>query len=184
MKVNQIAEILNALNTEMVGTEKVFADDLSNIVDAGKAVLDYTAAAEGANFDNYMKKLIDQVGRVIFVDRQYTSQAPNLLKDSWEYGSIMMKVRAELMDARNNTTWQLGDIPNGAGAGYDWEQGTDPQVQVIPSRLDPFILSKPDVQAKFYNKKVTYEVALTLVDYQLHEAFRSASEMSRFISML
>ena len=83
MKVNQIAEILNALNTEMVGTEKVFADDLSNIVDAGKAVLDYTAAAEGANFDNYMKKLIDQVGRVIFVDRQYTSQAPNLLKDSW-----------------------------------------------------------------------------------------------------
>ena len=184
MKVNQIASILNDINKEMIGSEAVFADDLSNIVDVGKEVLDYTSAADGANFDNYMKKLIDQVGRVIFVDRQYTSQAPNLLKDSWEYGSIMMKVRAELMDARNNTTWQLGDIPNGAGAGYDWEKGTDPQVQVIPSRLDPFILSKPDVKAKFYNKKITYEVALTLVDYQLREAFRSASEMSRFISML
>lgn len=184
MKVNQIASILNTLNETMVGTEDIFSDDLSNIVDAGKAVLDYTAAAEGTNFDNYIKALIDQVGRVIFVDRTYTSQAPNLLKDSWEYGSIMMKVRAELTDARDNTTWELGDIPDGAGAGYDWEQGTNPKVQVIPSRLDPFILSKPTVTAKFYNKKATYEVTISLVDYQLREAFRSAAEMSRFIAML
>lgn len=181
MKVDQIASILNALNEEMVGTEAVFADDLSNIVDAGKAVLDYTAAADGKNFDNYVKKLIDRVGRVIFVDRSYTSQAPNILKDSWEYGSIMMKVRAELMDARNNTTWELGDIPNGTGLSNDQDSEGNP---IIPSRLDPFVLSKPSVAAKFYNKKVTYEVAITLVDYQLREAFRNASEMSRFISML
>ena len=181
MKVNQIATILNALNTEMIGTEEVFADDLSNIVDAGKAVLDYTAAADGANFDSYVRKLIDQVGRVIFVDRSYTSQAPDILKDSWEYGSIMMKVRAELMDARNNTTWELGDIANGTGLSNDVHGEGNP---IIPSRLDPFVLSKPSVTAKFYNKKVTYEVAITLVDYQLREAFRSAAEMSRFISML
>lgn len=181
MKVNQIAAILNALNTEMVGTEEVFADDLSNIVDAGKVVLDYTAAANGANFDNYVKNLIDQVGRMIFVDRSYTSQAPDILKDSWEYGSIMMKVRAELMDARNNTTWQLGDIANGTGLSNDKDASDNP---IIPSRLDPFVLSKPSVTAKFYNKKVTYEVAISLVDYQLREAFRSASEMGRFISML
>ena len=181
MKVNQIATILNALNTEMIGTEEVFADDLSNIVDAGKAVLDYTAAADGANFDSYVRKLIDQVGRVIFVDRSYTSQAPDILKDSWEYGSIMMKVRAELMDARNNTTWELGDIANGTGLSNDVDGEGNP---IIPSRLDPFVLSKPSVFAKFYNKKVTYEVAITLVDYQLREAFRSAAEMSRFISML
>ena len=181
MKVNQIATILNALNTEMIGTEEVFADDLSNIVDAGKAVLDYTAAADGANFDSYVRKLIDQVGRVIFVDRSYTSQAPDILKDSWEYGSIMMKVRAELMDARNNTTWELGDSANGTGLSNDVDGEGNP---IIPSRLDPFVLSKPSVTAKFYNKKVTYEVAITLVDYQLREAFRSAAEMSRFISML
>ena len=184
MKVNQIASILNTLNQTMVGTEDVFADDLSNIVDGGKTVLDYTDGANGANFDNYIKALIDQVGRVIFVDRAYTSHAPNILKDSWEYGSVLMKVRAELMDARDNTTWSLGDIPNGAGVNYDWEKGTDPKVEVIPSRLDPFILSKPNVTAKFFNKRVTYEVAITLVDYQLREAFRSAADMSRFIAML
>ena len=181
MKVNQIAGILNDLNKEMIGTEDVFSDDLSNIVDGGKTVLDFTSDAQGANFDNYIKSLIDRVGRVIFVDRAYTSQAPDLLKDSWEYGSILMKVRAELMDAEDNTTWQLGDIPNGTGLSNDKDASENP---IIPSRLDPFVLSKPSAQAKFYNKKVTYEVPITLVDYQLREAFRSASEMSRFIAMI
>ena len=41
MKVTQIAKILNKLNETMVGTEDVFSDDLSNIVTAGKTVLDY-----------------------------------------------------------------------------------------------------------------------------------------------
>ena len=181
MKVEQIASILNTLNKTMVGTEEVFSDDLSNLVDGGKTVLDYTSAANGANYDNYIKALIDQVGRVIFVDRAYTSQAPNILKDSWEYGSIMMKVRAELMDVEDNTTWQLGDIPNGTGLSNDQDAGGTP---ITPSRLDPFVLHKPTVSAKFYNKKVTYEVAITLVDYQLREAFRSAAEMARFIAML
>lgn len=181
MKVEQIASILNTLNQTMVGTEDVFADDLSNIVDGGRTVLDYTSGANGANFDNYIKGLIDQVGKVIFVDRAYTSHAPNILKDSWEYGSILMKVRAELMDARNNTTWSLGDIANGTGLSNDEDAGGTP---IIPSRLDPFVLSKPTVNAKFYNKRVTYEVAISLVDYQLREAFRSASEMARFIAML
>ena len=184
MKVNQIASVLNTLNEVMVGTEEVFSDDLSNIVDAGAAVLDFTSDANGANFDNYIGKLIDQVGKVIFVDRAYTSQAPDILKDSWEYGSILMKVRAELMDAKNNSTWQLGEIPDGAGAGYDWVSGTNPKEQVIPSRLDPFILNKPDVKAKFYNKRVTYEVPISLAREQLREAFRSASEMSRFFAMI
>ena len=92
-----------------------------------------------------------------------------------------MKVRAELMDAKDNTTWSLGDIPNGTGLSNDEDAGGTP---IIPSRLDPFVLSKPTVNAKFYNKRVTYEVPITLVDYQLREAFRSASEMSRFIAML
>lgn len=181
MRVEQIASILNTLNQTMVGTEDVFADDLSNIVDGGRTVLDYTSDANGANFDNYIKGLIDQVGKVIFVDRAYTSHAPNILKDSWEYGSILMKVRAELMDARNNTTWSLGDIANGTGLSNDQDAGGTP---ITPSRLDPFILSKPTVNAKFYNKRVTYEVAISLVDYQLREAFRSASDMARFIAML
>ena len=177
MKVTQIAETLNKVNKEMIGTEAIdVKEDLSNIVDCGKEVLDFTEG-HTENFDNYMKKLIDQVGRVIFVDRSYTSQAPNILKDSWEYGSIMMKVRAELMNAQDNSTWSLGDIPGDGTVGMTGDTQT-------PSRLDPFVLNKPNVNAKFYNKKVTYEVPISLAREQLKEAFRSASDMSRFFSMI
>lgn len=177
MKVTQIATILNNVNKEMIGAEAIdLTEDLSNIVDCGRKVTEFTGE-NNENFDNYMAKLIDQVGRVIFVDRSYTSQAPNILKDSWEYGSIMMKVRAELMDAQDNSTWSLADIPGDGTVGMTGDTTT-------PSRLDPFVLNKPDVNAKFYNKKVTYEVPISLAKYQLKEAFRSASDMSRFFSMI
>ena len=180
MKVEQIASILNDLNDAMVGADTTFADDLSNIVDAGKSVLDYTGE-NNDNYENYIRKLIDRVGKVIFVDRAYRSQAPNILKDSWEYGSILMKVRVELMDNKDNATWQLGDIPNGTGLSNDQDAQGNP---ITPSRLDPFVLNKPTAQAKFYNKRVTYEIPITLADSQLRSAFTSASEMARFIATI
>lgn len=180
MLVNQISTMLNDLGEAMVGLDVTFADDLSNIVDAGKQILDFTSASD-TNFDNFTKNMIDRIGREIYVDRPYTSQAPNILKDSWAYGSILMKVRAELMDAQDNSTWQLAEIPNGTGLSNDQDPLGNP---IVPSRLDPFVLNKPQVSAKFYNNRVTYEVPITLVDYQLREAFRSAAEMSRFIAMI
>ena len=192
MKVTQIASILNAVTTEVVGQADVFQEDLSNIVDGGKTVLEFfdSNGDLAYNMDNYMKNLIDQIGKVIFVDRTYTSQAPNILKDSWEYGSIMMKVRATMdagkaVDAVNlgdgipmagdNSTWSLANIANGTGLAT--ADGT-------ASPLDPFVLTKPSVKAKFYNKKITYEVPISLAREQLKEAFRSASDMSRFFSMI
>lgn len=180
MLVNQISTMLNELGEAMVGLDVTFAEDLSNIVDAGKQILDFTGD-NYENYDRFMKKMIDRVGRAMYVDRAYRSQAPNILKDSWAYGSILMKVRAELMDAQDNATWQLGDIANGTGLSNDQDPLGNP---IIPSRLDPFVLNKPNVSAKFYNKRVTYEVPITLVDYQLREAFTSAAEMSRFIAMI
>lgn len=180
MKVNQIASVLNDLNEAMVGEADVFADDLSNIVDAGKKVLDFTGDNKD-NYENYIGALIDRIGRVIFVNREYRSQAPNILKDSWEFASIMMKVRVELMENKDNSTWQLKDIPNGTGLSNDQDSEGNP---IVPSRLDPFVLSKPNANAKFYNKRVAYEIPITIADYQLRSAFTSAVEMARFVAQI
>ena len=166
MKIAQVSTILNnTINEAQIGEAAVVAEDLSNIVDVGKTVIDYVSVGN-TNFDSFIEKLIDQVGRVKFVDRKYTSQAPNILKDGWEYGSILQKVRCELQDAEDNETWGL---PAHISA------GTYP---------DPFELSAPDVAAKFFNSKATYEVPITLTQVQLKEAFKSASDMSRFIAMI
>ncbi len=173
MKITQLAAILNGtlsatgILEQTTGEKAVAQEDLSNIVDLGKTVLDYTGQGN-ANYDSFMRNLIDQVGKVMFVDRKYTSQAPNILKDGWEYGSILQKVRCEVPDARDNATWDLFNYPYNGGAAYP----------------DPFELSKPTATAKFFNSKATYEVPITLTDVQLREAFRSAEEFGRFIAMI
>ena len=173
MKIKQLAEVLNGtLSTtgiidQVTGEAVVAKEDLSDIVDVGKTVLDYTGAGN-ANFDSFMRNLIDQVGKIMFVDRTYTSQAPDILKDGWEYGSILQKVRCEVPEARDNATWDLFNYPKAGGEAYP----------------DPFELSKPSAQAKFFNSKATYEVPITLTDVQLRESFQSASQFGSFIAMI
>lgn len=173
MNIKQLATILNGtaqaagIIDQTTGAAAIVAEDLSDIVDIGKTVLDYTGQSN-ANYDSFMRNLIDQVGKIMFVDRTYTSQAPDILKDSWEYGSILEKVRCEVPDARDNATWDLFNYPVSGGAAYP----------------DPFELSKPSATAKFFNSKATYEVPITLTDVQLREAFQSASQFGSFIAMI
>ena len=173
MTIKQLTEILNGtLETtgiidQVTGAAAVAAEDLSDIVDIGKTVLDYTGQSN-ENFDSFTRNLIDQVGKIQFVDRVYTSQAPNITMDSWEYGSVLQKVRCEIPEVRDNATWDLFNYPISEGAAYP----------------DPFELSKPSASAKFYNSKATYEVPITLTQVQLKEAFQSAGQFGSFIAMI
>lgn len=173
MKIKQLAEVLNGtLSTtgiinQVTGKAVVVKEDLSDIVDIGKDVRNFTGQSS-TNFDSFMRNLIDQVGKIMFVDRTYTSQAPDILKDGWEYGSILQKVRCEVPEARDNATWDLFNYPKAGEEAYP----------------DPFELSKPSAQAKFFNSKATYEVPITLTDVQLRESFQSASQFGSFIAMI
>lgn len=168
MKVNQIATVINTVNKEMFGEIALVDEALSNLVDVGQVVNGNLTAS--GKFDNYIGALIDRIGRVMYVDRAYTSQAPSIVKDSWEYGSILMKVRAEIPDAEDNLTWPTGNNTNLG--------------DLDGQSIDPFVINTPDATAKIYNKKVTFEVPITFADYQLREAFTSAAEMARFFAMI
>lgn len=171
MKVSQIASVLNAaIEKEITGEVDLIQEDLSNIVDVGKVVTSSLTVA-GANATNsFISTLIDRVGRIKFVDRTYRSQAPNIVKDSFEFGSILMKVRAEVPDFQENTSWKLGDLD-----GYGIKDKDE---------LDPFVISAPTATQQVYNSRVTYEAPITIGEVQLKQAFTSASEMGRFIAMI
>lgn len=156
MKVTQIADILNTINAETIGESAVVAEDLSNIVDIGKEVIG------AVDIENYTRSLIDRIGRVVFWDRTYNSTAPNIIKNRWEFGSIMEKIRCELPDVEENPSWKLTK-----GQSYD-----------------PFIFNPPAVKAKFFNSKTTFEIPISFVEEQIKSAFTSASEMSRFFAMI
>lgn len=169
MKPAQIASVLNAtIEKEITGEVDLIQEDLSNIVDVGKIVSTSLTAAGQVN--SFVQTLIDRVGKVKYVDRTYRSQAPNIVKDSFEYGSILMKVRAEVPDFQENTSWKLGDLD-----GYGIKDKEE---------LDPFVISAPNATQQVYNSRITFEAPITIGEIQLKQAFTSASEMGRFIAMI
>ena len=178
MLINQISNTLNTVIEPIaVGSTAVVSEDLRNIVDVGKVVLDYVSVSNN-NFNNFVSGLIDQIGKTIFWDRTYKGAAPAIMVDSWEYGSILMKTRCEIPDFHDSVTWKLADIYADAIA-----NNKTPGITDYPD-LDPFELSIPEAQAKFYNKKKAFELPITIGMKQLEQAFKSASEMQRFVSMI
>lgn len=156
MTVAQIYDIINPITKEILGETAVVNEDLSNIVDIGKELFDAT------DVDNYVKSLVNHIGRVVFVNRPYSGSAPSVLMDGWEYGSVLEKISAELPEATENESWELTD-----GASYD-----------------PNIFYKPKVSAKFFNKRVTFEIPMSFTEKQVKESFSTASQLNGFLSML
>ena len=96
MKVAQIHEIMNTVTGEVLGKEVVINEDLSNIVDVGKEIID------SDKIDNYVNKLVHHIGKVEFTNQKYLGNAKSVLMDSWEYGSILQRIDAELPTAYEN----------------------------------------------------------------------------------
>ncbi len=157
MEVKQIYTLVNEATREAVGEEAtLLEEDLSNVVDVG------TSVANANAYDNYVKALVNRIGRTIFVTRKYKGTIPNVIFDGWEYGSIMEKIAGALPEAQENESWSLQD-----GESYD-----------------PNIFKRPQVTVKFFNKRWTFEVQLSVTDEQVKESFLSKEQLNNFIDML
>lgn len=156
MKITQLHELVNLATQEVLGTETVVNEDLSNIVDVGKEIINTD------NVDNYVKKLVNHIGKVVFKDRLYSGGAPSVLMDSWEYGSILEKVSADMPHATENSSAML-------------KNGED---------YSPDIFYQPSVSAQFFNSKITFEIPLSFTERQVKESFSNANQLNGFISML
>ena len=156
MKVEQIYTLVNNATKNILGESAILSEDLSNVVDIGNAVFGSN------NVDNYVKSLVDHIGKVIFVNRPYSASVPSVLMDKWEFGSVLEKIQADIPDAKENKDYELVD-------------GTD---------YSPNVFYKPSVSAKFFNSKVTFEVDLSFTQKQVKESFSNAEQLNAFISML
>lgn len=156
MKVAQIYDIINSVTKETLGETAVVAEDLTNIVDIGKEIIDADSV------DSYVKKLVNHIGKVIFVDRLYKGNAPSVLMDSWEFGSVTEKISTNLPDAHESDTWKLED-------GKDYS---------------PNVFYEPKVSVKFFNKRVTFEIPLSFTELQVKQSFSNVTQLNSFLSML
>lgn len=156
MEVKQIYTLINSVSDEVLGKTDIVKDDLTGVVDLGKEVFNQGAV------DNYVKSLVNHIGKVVFVNRPYSGKIPSVLMDAWEFGSVLEKISAEIPQAEENDTWNLTD-------GQEYKQD---------------IFHKPVVSAKFFNSKVTFEVPVSITERQVKESFSSAAQLNGFVSMI
>lgn len=156
MEVKQIYTLINSVSKEVLGKTDIVQEDLTGIVDLGKEVFNQSAV------DNYVKSLVNHIGKVIFVNRPYAGKVPSVLMDGWEFGSVLEKISADVPEAEENDSWDLTD-----GTSYDQD-----------------VFHKPTVTAKFFNSKVTFEVPVSITERQVKESFSNAAQLNGFISMI
>ena len=156
MEVKQIYTLMNSVSNEVLGKTDLVKEDLTGVIDLGKEVFNQNAV------DNYVKSLVNHIGKVIFVNRPYAGKVPSVLMDSWEFGSVLEKISADIPQATENETWALTD-------GQDYSQD---------------VFHKPVVTAKFFNSKVTFEVPVSITEKQVKESFSNAEQLNGFLSMI
>jgi hypothetical protein len=156
MEVTQIYTLINSVSGEVLGKTDIVQEDLTGVVDLGTQVFNANAV------DNYVKSLVNHIGKVVFVNRPYAGKVPSVLMDAWEFGSVLEKISADIPAATENDTWDLTD-------GETYSQDT---------------FHKPTVTAKFFNSKVTFEVPLSITERQVKESFSSAEQLNGFLSMI
>lgn len=156
MEVKQIVTLINSVSGEVLGKTDIVKDDLTGVVDLGNEVFNQGAV------DNYVKSLVNHIGKVVFVNRPYSGKIPSVLMDAWEFGSVLEKISAEIPAATENDTWNLTD-------GHEYKQD---------------IFHMPVVSAKFFNSKVTFEVPVSITERQVKESFSSAAQLNGFLSMI
>lgn len=152
----QVASLVNDAAKEILGEQTLLTENLENVVDIGKNIFDNTEV------DNYVRSLINHIGRVIFVNRPYSGRVPSVLMDAWEFGSVLEKIQMDLPEADDNESWNLVD-----GQTYNQD-----------------VFYKPSVSAKFFNKRTTFEIPLSFTELQVKESFSSGEQLNAFISMI
>lgn len=157
MKPAQIFQYLNdAIKNVMGENATLVTEDFKNIVDVG------TSLANADKLDPFYRAIHDTLVRNIYVNRPYDGMFPTIYRESWEWGSILGKVQADLLEATTNEAWEL----------------------VNGSSIDPFVINLPHVEQRFFNKGVTFEIDVTKPEDQVKGAFASLDSMNNFMSMI
>lgn len=162
MKVEQIKDIVNTVNAQVLGKSFVENLDVQNLVETGQTLASLAQKTPNL-YDNYISALVDATAKYVFVNRVYGRRAPNVLKDNWEYGSIVRKIRMKkLPKARNNEVWGLKD-----GQVYEEHQ-----------------FFQPKIVETLFDNLTTFEVPMSYTKKQVESAFTSLEEFNRLIGMI
>lgn len=153
----QVAQVVNtAVDNTLGENQSLVTEDLQGVVDTGVLLANANA------YENFVNNLMVATAKVIFAARKYAGKFPSVLRDNFEYGQLIQKIRGKLPEAVDNQSWQLTD-----GTSYDDN-----------------IFVADDIQTKIFKDSTTFEIRRSITNDQIKNAFRSAQELGNFVSMV
>lgn len=156
MKVEFIHEDVNYSFKQTTGEESLGPLDTGKVVHMGETIL-------GGNLvEQWTDNLINRIGRTVYVNRLYELDTPNVLKLTWELGSIFRKVRSKMPEATKNMTWYKKD-------GQVVEQD---------------VFHGGYAQSRYWNDKDAFQFDNSIPEEIIKQSFTSYDEMMSFWNMI
>lgn len=152
----QVATLVNGATQEKLGETAVLQEDLTNVIDVGVAIQNADL------YENFTMGLLLKIGYDIYVNRPYKSAMPNIFRTQTEFGQITSKTRGKLDDASDNQSWMLTNNTS----------------------YDDNVYIESTYETKLFAKNDAYEIRKSILDEQIKGAFKSASELEKFVSMV
>ena len=156
--VKQIYTIVNEAAKQAWGESALAVIDTASFISLGDKVLSSTTDTEV-----FLNSLVDRIGRTIFSMRKYSRNRNTMAREPFEYGCILRKITVEPPEAKENNSWEIGN-----------DSYTPTYAPVI----------KSNVKQKLFNKVSTWEIDVTIPDYQLRTAFTSETDMAVLIDAI
>ena len=154
MDTNQIYQLVNAVNQEAFGTQELSVKDTAGLVSLGNKIL-----SSNTNTEAFLNTLVQRIGRTIISYRRYRSKLADMVRDDFEWGAILQKIRVHMPEAEADESYGLTDGQS----------------------VDHYKVAKPDVEQKFFVTRSPYQFHVTIQKVHLREAFLSESSMGAFL---
>ena len=175
MNRKQISAILNDTYKVCAEGDTTIAleDDLSNIVDFGRAL---TSTSTIDTLMSGVGNLIDKVRKTIFIDTEFISTAPPCFVDTTTFNGLKEVVRVDSLGFTNSLEFDCV-TPH-----TDTNTTTPYTNQNSFDKLFGKVL--PTISAKYYNQSTPYEQKITITNDQFITAFNSPADMERLFGMI
>lgn len=154
MDVNQIYTIVNSITDQAIGKEGLTTVSEQGLISLGNIVLDSSTYTEA-----FLNTLVRRIGKTIISSRAYKSKFDYLMKDSFEWGSILQKIKVRMPKAEADESYGLVD----------------------GSTVDHYKINKPKASQKLFVTETPYQFHITIQREHLKTAFTGAAAMASFI---
>ena len=122
MKVTQVYSLMNDIAQQAWGEDAIAVQDLTGLISLGNKTL-----SSSTDIDNFLKVLVDRIGRTVIRNLDLEINYPNIVRDGFEFGAVLQKISVQPLGAEAATQWDVGS------AGYTPDQFRIRKANVVQS---------------------------------------------------